>query len=75
MLLSKGWSSYEKIPPPEARADEVISMAHDIPLAGHLGVNKTNETILAHFFLPGIRQTVAQYCKTCKMFQIVGKPN
>ena len=50
-------------------------MAHDIPLAGHLGVNKTNERILAHFFWPGIRQTVAEYCKTCTICQIVGKPN
>ena len=50
-------------------------MAHDIPLACHLGVNKTNEIILTHLFWPVIRQTVAQYCKTCKMCQIVGNPN
>ena len=54
---------------------DLISISHDIPLAGHLGVNKTNERILAHFFRPGIRQTVAQYCKICKICQIVGKPN
>ena len=49
-------------------------MAHDIPLTGHLRVNKTNEIILAHFLRPRIRQTVTQYCKTCKMCQIEGKP-
>ena len=50
-------------------------MTHDIPLSGHLGVNNTNEIILAHFFWPGIRQTVAQYCKTCKILSNCREPN
>ena len=56
---------------PQCYRIEEINMAHYIPLA----VNKTNVKILAHFFWPGIRKTVAQYCKTCKMRQIVGKHN
>ena len=71
----EAWRIIDQIVLPQCYRTEVISMTHDIPLAGHLGVNKTNERILAHFFWPGIRQTVAQYCKTCKICQIVGKPN
>ena len=71
----EAWRLINQIVLPQCYRTEVISMAHDIPLAGHLGVNKTNEIILAHFFWPGIRQTVAQYCITCKICQIVGKPN
>ena len=71
----EAWRIINQIVLPQCYRTEVISMAHDIPLAGHLGVNKTNERILAHFFWPGIRQTVAQHCKTCHICQIVGKPN
>ena len=71
----EAWRIIHQIVLPQCYRTYVISMAHDIPLASHLGVNKTNERILALFFWPGIRQTVVQYCKTCKMCQIVGKPN
>ena len=71
----EAWRIVNQIVLPQCYRTEVISMAHDIPLASRLGVNKTNEIILAHFFWPGIRQTVAQYCKTCKICQIVGNPN
>ena len=71
----EAWRIINQIVLPQCYRTEVISMAHAITWAGHLGVNKTNERILAPFFWPGIRQTVAQYCKTCQMCQIVGKPN
>ena len=55
--------------------DNVLSIAHDIPLAGHLGVNKTTDRILQHFLWPGIRGSVAKHCKKCHPYQVVGKPN
>ena len=60
----EAWRIINQIVLPQCYRTEVISMAHDIPMAGHLGVNKTIERILAHFFCPGIQQTMAQYCKT-----------
>lgn len=50
-------------------------MAHDHPWAGHLGVTKTYDHILQHFFWPGLKTEVYRYCKTCHTCQMAGKPN
>ncbi|XP_041461225.1 uncharacterized protein LOC121412478 [Lytechinus variegatus] len=59
--------------PPQYRA-EILRLAHDIPLAGHLGVRKTVARIRAHFYWPGLRKCVSEYCKSCHVCQVVGKP-
>ena len=43
----------------------VLRLAHDIPLAGHLGKNKTSRRILQRFFWPSLHHDVAQYCRMC----------
>ncbi len=53
----------------------VMSLAHDLPVAGHLGVGKTCVRILKHFYWPNLRQTVANLSKTCHVCQVVGKSN
>ena len=45
----EAWRIIHHIVLPQCYRTEVINMAHDIPLVGHLGVNKTNERIIAHF--------------------------
>ena len=60
---------------PSVYRKEVISVSHDSPLSGHLGVNKTYNRILNHFFWPRLRQDVADYCRSCHTCQVVGKPN
>uniref|UniRef100_A0A3P9JAN5 Gypsy retrotransposon integrase-like protein 1 n=1 Tax=Oryzias latipes TaxID=8090 RepID=A0A3P9JAN5_ORYLA len=54
---------------------QVLSLAHDSSLAGHLGVKKTYHRILRNFFWPGLRSDVADYCRSCYTCQLVGKPN
>ena len=44
-------------------------------LAGHLGINKMYQKVLAHCYRPGIRKDMANFCKVCHTCQIVGKPN
>ena len=44
-------------------------------MSGHLGVNKTYKKILHHFFWPGLRKDVSEYCRSCHTCQMVGKPN
>ena len=44
-------------------------------MAGHLGVNKTYHKVLTHFFWPKMKQDVAEFCRTCHVCQMVGKPN
>ena len=57
----EAWRIIHQIASPKGYRTEIISMTHAILMAGHIGVNKTNERILSHFFWPGVRQTVAQY--------------
>ncbi len=47
----------------------VLSIAHDVPLAGHLGTNKTKGRILTSYYWPGIFGEIAKYCKTCEVCQ------
>ena len=60
---------------PKLYRKEIISLAHEAPLAGHLGINKTQEKVLRYFFWPGLRHDVAEFCRSCHVCQVVGKPN
>uniref|UniRef100_A0A671UCI0 Gypsy retrotransposon integrase-like protein 1 n=1 Tax=Sparus aurata TaxID=8175 RepID=A0A671UCI0_SPAAU len=60
---------------PAAYRQHVLELAHDHPWSGHLGVTKTYDRILKHFFWPGMKKEVARFCKTCSTCQVVGKPN
>lgn len=40
--------------------------------SGHMGVGKTYDRILRHFFWPRMKRDVAAYIRTC---QVTGKPN
>ena len=66
--------SYQIVVPPNCRAD-ILQLAHATPMAGYLGVNKTYQRILNHFYWPGIKKDVKQFCKSCHECQVVGKPN
>ena len=60
---------------PVAYRRHVLEVAHEHPWAGHLGVTKTYDRILKHFFWPGMKTEVVRFCKTCSTCQVVGKPN
>ncbi|XP_072563872.1 uncharacterized protein [Paramormyrops kingsleyae] len=55
--------------------DYVLSLAHDHPCSGHLGIRKTLSRVLRYFYWPGVNSDVKMYCKTCHVCQSVGKPN
>ena len=44
-------------------------------MSGHLGIYKTYHKILNHFYCPGLKSDVSQFCKSCHTCQMVGKPN
>jgi len=69
------WAVKYQVVIPKAYQREILSMAHETPLAGHLGVNKTYWKILSHFYWPGLKKDVAEFCRSCNTCQIVGKPN
>ena len=58
---------------PRVYRKKVLEVAHDIPMAGHLGKKKTLNRILQRFFWPGITTDVKQYCRACAPCQKVAK--
>lgn len=69
------WAVKYQIVVPKIYRQEILSLAHETPLAGHMGINKTYEKILNHFYWPNVRKDVAEFCRSCHTFQLVGKPN
>ena len=51
---------------PKIYRSEILSLAHETPMSGHLGVNKTYHKILNH---------VSNHCRSCHTCQVVGKSN
>ncbi len=69
------WSSVFQIVIPVVYRTQVLQQAHDHQLAGHLGITKTYDRILRHFFWQGLKKDVAEYCRTCPVCQQKGNPN
>ena len=69
------WAVQHQVVVPKSYRPKVLSIAHETPLSGHLGVNKTYLKILKHFYWPNMKSDVAQFCRSCHTCQMVGKPN
>ena len=69
------WAVKHQIVIPKVYRYEMLSLAHETPLAGHLGSKKTLHKILEHFYWPSVRKDVTEFCRTCHTCQLVGKPN
>ena len=69
------WTVKHQIVVPRVYRPEILNLAHETPMSGHLGVNKTYHKILNHFYWPGLKSDVSQHCKSCHTCQMVGKPN
>lgn len=71
-MLYKRWeapnlkSSILQIVVPRRRISQVIEEAHDSPLGGHFGVNKTLGKILKRFYWASSKSDVEEWCRTCK---------
>lgn len=70
---SASGSEIHQIVVPSQLQEKVLYLAHDSPLAGHLGSAKTLSRILQHFYWPGINKTVKEYCRSCDVCQKIGK--
>ncbi len=72
---NEDWAIRNQIVIPKSYRSAILDLAHKSPMGGHLGINKTWDKITKHFFWPGLRKDISEYCKTCHTYQIVGKPN
>ena len=50
---------------PRGQRLPVLKLAHDMPMAGHLGKKKTVRQILQQFYWPTIYHDVSEHCKRC----------
>lgn len=69
-ILKRKWTSanqqkqgYQIVLPKNLR-QSIIKLAHDQPLAGHLGTEKTKERILRSFYWPGMFHEISDYCSS-----------
>jgi hypothetical protein len=52
----------------------LLEQAHDVPECGHLGRDKTLERLQRHFYWPGMKRAVLQFCTSCESCQL-NKPS
>ena len=69
------WKVTYQVVVPQISGGATMKLAHSTPMAGHLGVNKTCNRILSHFYWPGVRKDVVEFCKLYNICQLVGKSN
>ena len=50
---------------PATHRQEMLRLAHSIPLSGHLGITRTKERVLKHFYWPKLTKDVKKFCKSC----------
>ena len=54
---------------PQQCRQQVLRLAHDVPMAGHMGVARTKDRILQQYYWPGISTEVSNYCRSCEVCQ------
>ncbi|VDI27329.1 Hypothetical predicted protein [Mytilus galloprovincialis] len=60
---------------PRDLVEQVISLCHDIPAAGHQGMNRTTLRIKAKYQWYGMTQKIRDFVKTCSTCNLHKKPN
>ena len=63
---------FEQVVVPTSCRQDIIKIAHEIPMAGHLGRNKTAKRILAHFDWPTLFRDVREFCRSSDRCQKAG---
>ena len=75
-LLCRRWAPYgrkefeiEQLVLPKQLRRTVLELAHEIPLAGHLGKEKIRRRVLRRFYWPNVFGDVEEFCRTCAVCQ------
>ena len=64
---------YDRVVVPQFLRQEIMRIAHSIPVAGHMGIGKTQARIENHFFWPGFYSDIRVFCQTCPQCQLVAR--
>jgi hypothetical protein len=69
LLSSADDLNYERIVAPQALHDKILRRLHDDPTSGHMGIDKTYESVQKRFFWPGMYTTIRNYVASCHSCQ------
>ena len=69
------WNEIHQVVTPTQYREEILRLAHESPMGGHLGVRKTLDRVRHHFYWPNVLKDVLNFCRVCHTCQVVGKPN
>ena len=75
MPADEDWPEQHQIVVPSSYRPEVLRIAHETPLSGHLSVSKTYLKLLKNFYWPTMKRDVVRFCRSCHMYQKVWSPN
>ena len=64
-----GNKEHNQVIVPACYRQEVLRVAHDMPMAGHLGTKRTKERIWTSFYWPGFDTSIKNYCLSCDACQ------
>ena len=54
---------------PQGRRHQILKLAHESIMGGHMGVQKTTDRILGVFYWPGVHGDVTRFCRSCDICQ------
>jgi RNase H-like domain found in reverse transcriptase/Reverse transcriptase (RNA-dependent DNA polymerase)/Integrase zinc binding domain/Integrase core domain/SCAN domain len=66
-------TGHNQIVAPAAIRHQLLYISHDIPASGHLGVRKSLDRLIRHFWWGTIQSDVREYIRTCHQCQCLGK--
>ena len=75
MPADEDWPEQHQIVVPTSYRPEVLRIAHETSLSGHLSVSKTYLKLLKNFYWPTMKRDVVRFCRSCHMCQNVWSPN
>ena len=58
------WQASHQIVVPNCYHADILSLAHESPLPGHLGINKMYQKVLNHFYCLGLHKDVVKFCRS-----------
>ena len=69
VLCSPQEATFHQIVVPTPLRSNLLSLAHETPAAGHLGVAKTKDRLLRHFYWPSVSRDTRNFCRSCDVCQ------
>ncbi|XP_038054655.1 uncharacterized protein LOC119726874 [Patiria miniata] len=60
---------FKQLVVPSKYREQVMKVAHDSVMSGHLGAKKTSDRVLANFYWPGLLDDIKRYCASCDICQ------